>query len=184
MLDWTSEVCNSESMSMEVWWSTLRPETRDWLIAHNGEAVPAAVVEEIARAGGSVTSDAWWVGRNGPTGFYFSDAAIDWVEEVRMESCLLPRNDDCERQRGLLLRSAHGGSARVDVRSSIPHRDANLAGPPGDRPESLSDNRPASSRCARIVRQCGPLAWALCFLVMTVEITVLTTNVNMPRPSP
>jgi len=51
-------------------------------MAHNGEAVPASVIEEITRAGGSVSSDAWWFGPNGPTGFYFSDAAIDWVEEV------------------------------------------------------------------------------------------------------
>ncbi|MEP7034430.1 MAG: hypothetical protein ABI662_09665 [Dermatophilaceae bacterium] len=70
------------SMSIEVWWSMLPPETRDWLIAHNGEVVPASVISEITRAGGSVTSDAWWVGRNEATGFYFSDAAIDWVEEV------------------------------------------------------------------------------------------------------
>ena len=68
-------------MSME-WWSALRPETRDWLIAHNGEAVPASVIEEIEGAGGSVRSGDWWVGRNGPTGFYFSDQAINWVEEV------------------------------------------------------------------------------------------------------
>ena len=78
----------------------VRAAARDRLIAHNGEAVPAAVVEEIARAGGSVTSDAWWVGRNGPTGFYFSDARSTGSKRWRMESCPLPRNDDCERQRG------------------------------------------------------------------------------------
>ncbi len=69
-------------MSMEVWWPTLPSETQDWLIAHNGEALPVSVIQEITRAGGSVTSDAWWVGQNGPTGFYLSDAAIDWLEEV------------------------------------------------------------------------------------------------------
>jgi len=82
MLDCSSELCNSESMSMEMWWSALRPVTRDWLIAHNGEAVPASVIEEIEGAGGWVTPDAWWVGQSGPSGFYFSDAAIDWLEEV------------------------------------------------------------------------------------------------------
>lgn len=74
--------CDDGSMSMQEWWPRLAQETRDWLIEHNGEALPASVVEEIARVGGSITSDAWWVGESGPTGFYLSDAAVDWVEEV------------------------------------------------------------------------------------------------------
>ena len=72
-------------MSMEVWWPRLRQGTRDWLIANNGDALPASVTEEITRAGGSVATDAWWVGQNGPTGFYLSDAAVDWIEEVANE---------------------------------------------------------------------------------------------------
>lgn len=72
----------SMSMSMEVWWPRLRQETRDWLIANNGDALPVSVVAEITRAGGLVGTDAWWVGQNGPTGFYLSDAAVDWIEEV------------------------------------------------------------------------------------------------------
>ena len=67
-------------MSMEAWWPALTPETRDWLIAHNGEALSDPVVEEITRAGGLVTSDAWWVGDRGPDGVYLSDAAVDWIE--------------------------------------------------------------------------------------------------------
>ena len=67
---------------MEMWWPRLRQETRDWLIANNGDAVPTSVIEDITRAGGSIVSDAWWVGENGPAGFYLSDAAIDWIEEV------------------------------------------------------------------------------------------------------
>lgn len=67
---------------MEMWWPRLRQETRDWLIANNGDAVPSSVIEDITRAGGSIASDAWWVGENGPAGFYLSDAAIDWIEEV------------------------------------------------------------------------------------------------------
>ena len=63
----------------------LVPETQNWLIAHNGEAVPVSVIREITRAGGSVTADAWWVGRNGPTGFYLSDAAVDWIEAMANE---------------------------------------------------------------------------------------------------
>jgi len=69
-------------MSMEVWWPKLPSETQDWLIEHNGEDLPAAVIQEITRAGGSITSDAWWVGQNDSTGFCLSDAAVDWIEEV------------------------------------------------------------------------------------------------------
>ncbi|EWT01358.1 hypothetical protein N865_08530 [Intrasporangium oryzae NRRL B-24470] len=69
-------------MSIEQWWPALQPSTREWLIANNGDVVPPHVVEEIARAGGDVTSDAWWVGQKGPSGFSLSDAAIDWVEAV------------------------------------------------------------------------------------------------------
>ncbi len=52
---------------------------------HVLDAPPAPVDAVVGDQGGSVGSDAWWVGRNGPTGFYFSDAAIDWVEEVANE---------------------------------------------------------------------------------------------------
>lgn len=69
-------------MSMDVWWPRLPPETQDWVITHNGEALSGSVIQEITQAGGSVTSDASWVGQNGPAGFYLSDAAIDWIEEV------------------------------------------------------------------------------------------------------
>ncbi|MGN6635360.1 MAG: hypothetical protein ACTHJ6_07850 [Oryzihumus sp.] len=29
-----------------------------------------------------MASDAWWVGKGGPTGSYLSDEAVDWIEEV------------------------------------------------------------------------------------------------------
>ena len=69
-------------MSLEIWWPLLHPETRDWLIANNGDALSKLVLDDIARVAGSVPSDAWWVGENGPAGFYLSDAGIDWIEEV------------------------------------------------------------------------------------------------------
>jgi hypothetical protein len=70
------------STSIEDWWPRLSQVTRDWLIANNGDAVPVSVTEEIARAGGFVATDAWWVGQNGPAGFYLSDDAVDWIEQV------------------------------------------------------------------------------------------------------
>jgi len=38
------------------------------------------VLAKIVAAGGSLTSDAWWIGEEGPDGFYLSDEAIDWIE--------------------------------------------------------------------------------------------------------
>ena len=69
-------------MSIEQWWPKLKPSTREWLIDNNGDAVPAETLAEIENAGGSVASGDWWVGENGPSGFYFSDEAIDWIEAV------------------------------------------------------------------------------------------------------
>lgn len=69
-------------MSMEQWWPRLSPESRGWLTEHNGEALPADIVDEITRVGGEPTSEAWWVGEQGPDGLQLSDAAVDWVEAV------------------------------------------------------------------------------------------------------
>lgn len=84
---------DNEAMSIEAWWPTLRPESRDYLIANNGDVVPPELVEEIARAGGDVTPDTWWVGENGPEGFYLSDEAIDWIDEVANGETPAPRGD-------------------------------------------------------------------------------------------
>jgi hypothetical protein len=67
-------------MEIIEWWPKLHPDARAWLIAHNGEAVPPEVLSRIMAAGGSVTSNAWWVGESGRDGFFFSDEAIDWIE--------------------------------------------------------------------------------------------------------
>ena len=69
-------------MSIEHWWPRLRPETRGWLIEHNGEPLPADVLDEITGVGGEPRSEAWWVGEPGPDGLHLSDAAVDWVETV------------------------------------------------------------------------------------------------------
>ena len=62
------------------WWQNLDSVAQAWLIAHNGDVVPADVVDKIAAAGGVVTSDAWWMGDRGPEGIYLSDEAVDWIE--------------------------------------------------------------------------------------------------------
>jgi hypothetical protein len=69
-------------MKIIEWWPKLDSEARAWLIAHNGEAVSPDVLSKIAAAGGSVTSDAWWIGESGPDGFFLSDEAVDWIESA------------------------------------------------------------------------------------------------------
>ncbi|MBT8162682.1 MULTISPECIES: hypothetical protein [Arthrobacter] len=69
-------------MDMAQWWPRLKPSTREWLIGNNGDVVPAEVIAEIADVGGQPDSDASWVGRSGPSGFYLSDEAVDWIEAV------------------------------------------------------------------------------------------------------
>ena len=69
-------------MSLETWWPLLQPETRDWLIANNGDALTTQVLDDIARVGGPVPQEAWWMGEHGQRGFYLSDAAVDWIEAV------------------------------------------------------------------------------------------------------
>ena len=67
------------------WWESLEPGAKEWLIEHNGEAVPDDILAGIVAAGGAVASDAWWVGEEGPDGFYLSDEAVDWIETVGNE---------------------------------------------------------------------------------------------------
>ena len=69
-------------MDLETLWPLLRGESRDWLIANNGDALSQPVLEDIERVGGPVPLHAWWVGDNGPDGFHLSDAAVDWIEEA------------------------------------------------------------------------------------------------------
>ena len=78
-------------MDIEQWWPQLAAETRDWLIAHNGEDVPASVAAEITAAGGTISPDAWWVGEVGASGFSFSDEATDWIEAVANGETPAPR---------------------------------------------------------------------------------------------
>lgn len=68
--------------SIEDWWPRISQETRDWLVANNGDEVPARVIAEITRAGGLVATDAWRAGHDTPQGSYLSDEVVDWIEAV------------------------------------------------------------------------------------------------------
>ncbi|WP_253182782.1 hypothetical protein [Arthrobacter sp. SW1] len=69
-----------EPLDMAKWWLRLTPDTREWLINNNGDAVPRHIIAEIVEAGGSISSEAWWSGETTPEGFHFSDEAVDWIE--------------------------------------------------------------------------------------------------------
>jgi hypothetical protein len=76
----------TEPMPIAQWWPRLQQQTRDWLIANNGDVVPPAVMAEIAEAGGPTTSDSWWVAQDEEaTGRVMPDEAIDWIEETANE---------------------------------------------------------------------------------------------------
>ena len=65
---------------IEQWWPALRAETRDWLIANNGDTVPRPIVEEIAAVGGPAATDPWWAEGEGT--HCMPDDAVDWIEDV------------------------------------------------------------------------------------------------------
>ena len=68
-------------MDIEQWWPLISADTRQWLIAHNGEPVPTVVAGEIARAGGTISGEAWWIDDVGTDGaVVLSDAGVDWIE--------------------------------------------------------------------------------------------------------
>lgn len=72
----------ASGMEIADWWPLLTDEQRASMMEHNGEALPAELVAAIANAGGSVASDASWIGESDPTGFYLSSRAVDWIEAV------------------------------------------------------------------------------------------------------
>lgn len=69
-------------MSLETWWPRLHQDTRDWLIAHNGEALSDVVLQDIVRSGGPVPPGARGAGDEGPDGLHLSDAVVDRIEEL------------------------------------------------------------------------------------------------------
>ncbi len=69
-------------MEIAEWWSLLSDRQRAYVIEHNGEALPAELVTAIAKPGGSVARDAWWIAESGAPGFSLSSRAVDWIEAV------------------------------------------------------------------------------------------------------
>ena len=72
-------------MDIAQWWPELRPPTREWLVANNGDVVAPSVLAEIVEAGGPGPSDPWWVTDDEATGPVMPDQAVDWIEETANE---------------------------------------------------------------------------------------------------
>lgn len=50
-------------------------------MAHNGEALPPAIVDDLFAANGGDPDPSWWVGdRRGHRGL--PDSVVDWIEAV------------------------------------------------------------------------------------------------------
>ena len=71
-------------MSIENWWPKLATEANeDWLIQHNGEAIPAAdMVKKITSVGGRSATRRTSGATRGRTCSDFSDETGDWIEAV------------------------------------------------------------------------------------------------------
>jgi hypothetical protein len=67
-------------MQIEDWWPRLTPETRDWLIAHNGEPLDTSVRNALLEVTQGEFDASWWAGDSEDGGSELSDAAIDWIE--------------------------------------------------------------------------------------------------------
>jgi hypothetical protein len=69
-------------MSVDQWWPKLQSSTQQWLMDHNGDVIPYAILSEITEAGGPAAGDSWWGDSKEAEGLIFPDEAIDWVEEA------------------------------------------------------------------------------------------------------
>lgn len=67
-------------MQIENWWPNLTPETRHWLIAHNGEPLDTSVRNEILEVTRGESDASWWAGDSEDGTSELSDAALDWIE--------------------------------------------------------------------------------------------------------
>ncbi len=70
-------------VTIETWWPKLPSDTRDWLTANNGGAVPPALLDQIELVGGPAVSDPWWTRADADSAeVLLPDDAVDWVEAL------------------------------------------------------------------------------------------------------
>jgi hypothetical protein len=71
-------------MDISQWWPLVRPDTREWLIAHNGEPLAAPIIDDIFSATKGTADPGWWAGES-PEGPLLTDEAVEWIEAVANE---------------------------------------------------------------------------------------------------
>lgn len=67
-------------MSFTITWPELTPDTRAWLIAHNGEPLPNEITAELNDRAGTPTPD--WIDLDAPDGPTLTDETVDWIEAI------------------------------------------------------------------------------------------------------
>lgn len=69
-------------MAIDELWNALEPETRAWLIEHNGESLDPQILDEVLAANNGVADPSWWAGESTAGSSQLTDDAIDWIEAV------------------------------------------------------------------------------------------------------
>jgi len=62
-------------------WPHLSPESREWLIAHSGAALPPSILADLLAANGGSPDSSWW-SRDDVGRLALPDDAVDWIESV------------------------------------------------------------------------------------------------------
>ena len=70
---------HSGSVDLPTLWPRLDMQTRDWLMAHNGEPLAPAVVDALTLANGGSTDTSWFSDHEDGV---LTDEAVDWIEGV------------------------------------------------------------------------------------------------------
>ena len=69
-------------MDIPTLWRRLGADTRDWLIAHNGEQLTPDIIDALVSANGGVLDPEWLAedGDEDGDGPVLADGAIDWID--------------------------------------------------------------------------------------------------------
>jgi len=63
-------------------WPHLAPSSRSWLIEHNGEPLPDALIGQVLGIAGGEQNAPWWTGPSVDGQTQLTDEAVDWIETL------------------------------------------------------------------------------------------------------
>lgn len=66
-------------MDLPTLWPRLDMQTRDWLMAHNGEPLAPAVADALTLANGGSADTSWFSDHEDGV---LTDEAVDWIEGI------------------------------------------------------------------------------------------------------